>query len=57
MNKMKSFILGKDKDGQITRLLFFVPILLILIGFIYEPNPEELLKGLLTIISRDRKQS
>lgn len=55
MNKIKSFVLGKDKDGQITRLLFFVPILLILIGFIYEPNIQELLKGLLTIITtKDR---
>lgn len=53
MNNIKSLILGKDKDGQITRLLFFVPILFIILSVIYEPNILELIKGLVKIISTE----
>ena len=53
MNNIKSLILGKDKDGQITRLLFFIPILFIILSVIYEPNILELIKGLIKIISTE----
>lgn len=54
MNKIKNFILGKDKDGQVTRLLFLFPILFIILAFIYD-NPSNLIQGLWTIIkTQDR---
>ena len=48
---MKNFILGKNKDSQITRLLFLIPILFIVLAFVYEPNVTELFNNLILIFS------
>jgi len=54
MNKIKDIILGKDKDGQIIRLLFFIPILFIILAFVYD-TPLNLINGLWKIITtKDR---
>lgn len=50
MNNIKNFILGKDKDGQITRLLFLPPVVFIVLAFIYD-TPTNLINGLWTIIT------
>lgn len=48
---MKNFILGKNKDAQITRLLFFVPLLFIVLAFVYENDVNVLFNNLLLIFS------
>lgn len=48
---MKNFIFGKNKDSQITRLLFFVPILFIVLAFVYENDVNVLFSNLLLIFS------
>jgi hypothetical protein len=48
---VKNFIFGKNKDAQITRLLFFIPILFIVLAFVYERDINVLFKNLLLIFS------